>query len=140
MTARVDLSRTLSRLALFADLDEDGLQALRDAGEERWFDEGEWIQRRDQEGAGLSVILEGEVSVVIDDEERAVLRPGGFFGEISALLGESTSAAIVARTPVHCLLLGADRLDELLLAHPNVMLRLLKAEARRLRSANEWRA
>lgn len=140
MTANAELSRTLARLALFADLDEGGLEGLLRVSEERRFDEGEWILRQDEQGAGLHVVLHGEAAVVVDGEERAVLRAGSFFGEVSALLREPASAAIVARTPIQCLVFPADELEELLLAHPIVMLRLLGAEARRLRSANQWRA
>lgn len=129
---------SLARLALFADLDRAELATLADMAEQT-FPEGDWIVRRGQEDVSLYVIVEGEASVLREGEELAVLPRGGFFGEISALLAESAVADIVARSDVRCLVIRAVDLDSFLLAHPSVMLRILRAEARRLKTADESR-
>jgi cGMP-dependent protein kinase len=87
----------------------------------------------------LHVIVDGEVAVVIDDEQVGVLSRGSFFGEISTLLEEPASADVIARTPLRCLALKRDALEELLLEHPRVTLAMLRAEARRLRSRDDSR-
>ena len=73
----------------------------------RWrsvsFGEGEWVVRRGDTDVGLYVIVDGEVGVVLDGHELAVLKKGSFFGEISALLGEPAVADVVARSPLRCL-------------------------------------
>ena len=85
------------------------------------------------------VIVEGEVAVVIDDEDRRVLSKGSFFGEVSVLLEEPASASIVTRTPVSCLVVPGSEVRAFLIGHPLVTYRILKAEARRLKTASEWR-
>jgi CRP-like cAMP-binding protein len=140
MAADAGLVEGLALVALFADLDRAQLESLAGLVEEASFREGEWIVRRGQEDVGLHVIVEGDVGVVFDDEELAVFPRGGFFGEISALLGEPAVADIVARSPVRCVVVPAGRVDGFLLAYPTVMLRMLQAEARRLKTADESRS
>lgn len=128
-----------SRLALFADLDRDELGALLTHLEEASFDEGKWIVRRGDEEVGLHIIVDGEVGVVLEDEELTTLRRGSFFGEVSALLHEPTVADVVARSPVRCLLVPHRDVERFLLESPRVMLRILQTEARRLRMTDELR-
>ena len=45
----------------------------------------------------------------------------------------------MARSPLRCLVIPAGEVEDLLLANPRVALRLLKTEARRLKTANEAR-
>ena len=47
-------------------------------------------------------------------------------------------ADIRAETLLRCLSLPGPQLEPFLLAHPPVMLRMLQAEARRLRDSNRW--
>lgn len=90
-------------------------------------------------GAGLFIVVDGEVGVVIDDEERTTLTTGSFFGEVSALLGEPATADIVVRRPLRCLVIPPQRAEEFLLSHPRVMFRMLQTEARRLRTVDPER-
>ena len=73
------------------------------------FPEGASVLERGQLDAGLHVIVEGEASVVLEDEELAVLPRGSFFGEISSLLGEPVVADVVARSPLRCLVIPTGR-------------------------------
>jgi CRP-like cAMP-binding protein len=136
----VDLQDALARLALFADFQPSDLARLLEIAQEVSFREGDRVIERGQLDVGLYVIVEGEASVVFQDVEVAVLPRGSFFGEISSLLGEAVVADIVARSPLRCLVIPAGEVESLLLAHPRVALRLLKTEARRLKTANEARA
>jgi len=129
----------LRRLGVFADLTEPELHALAGELEPRSFPEGSWVLRRGAQGVGLFVIVDGEVGVVIDDEERAKLTTGSFFGEVSVLLAEPPTADIVARTPLQCLVIPPERTEGFLLAHPRVMYRMLQTEARRLKTADPIR-
>jgi CRP-like cAMP-binding protein len=133
----VGFPEDLGQLALFADLPAAELEAIAETCEKVSFGEGEWIIRQGDELSALYMILEGEVTTVIDDEDRRVLPKGSFFGEVSVLLEEPTSASIVTRTPVTCLLVPGSEIETFLLSHPQVMYRILKAEARRLRTASE---
>ena len=76
--------------------------------------------------------------VKIDGTERARLFPGDFFGEVSILTGEAPTADIVATSAIRCAVLGEPEVETFLIQNPRVMLRMLQAEARRVRSANLW--
>jgi len=82
----IALVDSVSRLALFRDLGQSELELLLPGLEEASFGEGSWVMRRGQMDPGLYIIVDGEVSVVLEGEELAPLTAGSFFGEISALL------------------------------------------------------
>ena len=95
--------------------------------------------RRGLSGGNFYVILQGEAGIEIDGEERHRLGRGEFFGEISALTGDAPSADVVASTMLRCLVIPASQLERFLLERPQVMLRLLRMEARRLQGTLNWR-
>jgi CRP-like cAMP-binding protein len=130
----------LANLALFSGLNRGELEALTAATSEAAFDEGDWIVRRGQDDLALYMIVDGEIGVVYDGEELAVLSRGSFFGEISVLLGEPAVADILARKPTRCLLIPAAVVEDFLLRFPLVMLHMLQTEARRLKTADESRS
>jgi CRP-like cAMP-binding protein len=134
----VTVAETLGQLALFADLTPSQLQAIAHSHEEDVFAPGERVLRRGLSGGNFYVILEGEAAVEIAGEERLRLGRGDFFGEISALTGEPPTADVVAATLLRCLVIPAAQLERLLLDRPELMLRLLRMEARRLRATIEW--
>jgi len=140
VTVNLELQDALARLALFADFAPADFERLLSIAQEVSFPEGVRVVERGQLDIGLHVIVEGEVGVVFQDEELAVLPRGSFFGEISCLLGEPVVADIVARSPLRCLVIPPQEVDTLLLQHPRVTLRMLKIEARRLKTTDEARA
>jgi CRP-like cAMP-binding protein len=129
----------LAQLALFADLPRQQVEAVAHTFDEQVFPEGQRVLRDGLSGSSFYVILEGEAAVVIDGEERSRLGRGEFFGEISALTGDSPTADVVATTMLRTLVIPTNELEAFLLERPSVMLRMLQAEARRLQSANQWR-
>jgi CRP/FNR family transcriptional regulator, cyclic AMP receptor protein len=135
-----DLVETLRRFNLFADLDRAQLEAIADPDSERSFASGERILRRGMSGSGFYVILDGEATVTLGDEQLNVLRSGDFFGEISTLLEEPLTADITATTPVRVLEIPAPKLEAFLLSYPRVMLRMLVTETRRLQEVLAWRS
>ena len=138
MAASDDLVQSLAGLALFADLREPDLEAIADPERERSFAAGERILRKGLSGAAFFVILDGEAAVEIEGLEPRMLRRGDFFGEVSTLLDCRPTADVVATTMLRCFVIPGDDLERLLLERPQVMLRLLRMEARRLQSAGEW--
>src|SRR5512132_2754117 len=135
-----DLVESLRRFNLFADLDRAQLEAIADPDNERSFGVGERILRRGLSGMSFYVILDGEASVKVNDEELNRLRPGDFFGEVSTLLGEPLTADVTAETSVRVLEIPGPKLEAFLLNYPRVMLRMLKTEARRLQEVLAWRS
>jgi CRP-like cAMP-binding protein len=133
------VAERLAQLALFADLKWPELEAVAHTFEEEVFGEGQRVIRQGISGSAFYVVLDGEASVLVDDTERARLGRGDFFGEISALTGEVPTADVRAESVLRCLMLPGSQVESFLLEHPMVMLRMLHAEARRVRDANRWR-
>jgi CRP/FNR family transcriptional regulator, cyclic AMP receptor protein len=133
-----DVVESLAQLTLFADLSQPRLEEVAHTVGEELFPEGQRVLRQGMSGGGLFIILEGEAEVVIDGDPRARLGRGDFFGEIAALTGDAPTADVVAATMLRCATVPGPELEAFLLDHPTVMFRMLKAEARRLRAANEW--
>ena len=134
---QTELVDSLGRLGIFRDLSTEELRAVASSLETVTFREGERIMRKGQENASLYVIVDGEAGVSIDDEDRGLLVRGSFFGEISALLGEPATADIVTRSPLRCLVVPAENLEQFLVANPRIMFRVLQVEARRLQRSDD---
>ena len=115
----VDFLEDLGRLALFADLPGDELEAIARSCDEA-------APSRRASGSSARAIPSrpstssstARSSVVIDDEDRRVLSKGVFFGEVSVLLDEPASASIITRTPLRCLVVPGAEVEAFLLAHP----------------------
>jgi CRP-like cAMP-binding protein len=135
----VDIAESLGQLALFADLTPSQLEAIAHTHDEDVFAAGERVLRRGLSGGNFYVILEGEAKVEFEGEERNRLGRGEFFGEISALTGEPPAADVIAATTLRCLVIPAAQLEQLLLDRPQLMLRMLRMEARRLQGTVNWR-
>jgi CRP-like cAMP-binding protein len=140
MADRQELIDTIAGFALFADLNSAQLEGIIHIFEERMFAQDERVMRQGLSGSGFHIIIDGEAAVMIDGTERARLARGDFFGEVSILLGEPSTADVVATRPLRCLVLAGPRVEPFLVSHPRVMFRMLQAQARRLRAANRWRS
>jgi CRP-like cAMP-binding protein len=132
------VAERLGQLALFADLKWAELEAVAHAFDEEVFAPGQRVLRQGLSGSAFYVVLDGEALVTIDGVERRRLGRGDFFGEISALTGDPPSADVRAETVLRCLTVPGSQLEGFLLARPSVTVRLLQAEARRLRDADRW--
>ena len=128
----------LAQLTLFADLRWPELEAVAHTFEEEVFGPGTRVLRQEISGGAFYVIVEGEAAVIVDGQERARLGRGDFFGEITALTGGVPVADVRAETLLRCLALAGPQLEVFLLEHPTVMLRMLQAEARRLRDSTRF--
>jgi CRP-like cAMP-binding protein len=138
MDVQQEVVDILAGFALFADLSTPELESLVLTFEEVWFNEGERVVRQGMTGSGFYVILDGTASIRVDGVDRSVLRPGDFFGEISALLGEPPVADIVAQRSLRCLVLPVTAFEPFLETHPKVLYRLLQGEARKVRNTTRW--
>ena len=140
MDVQQEVVDILASFALFADLSTPELESLALTFEEAWFNEGDKVVRQGMTGSGFHVILDGTASIRVDGVDRATLRPGDFFGEISALLGEPPVSDIVAQRALRCLILPAAAMETFLESHPKVMYRLLQGEARKVRNTTRWQS
>ena len=128
----------LSQLALFADLRWAEVESVAHMFEEEAFAAGQRVLRQGLSGSAFYIILEGDAIVVVDGRNRRRLGRGDFFGEISALTGEPPSAVLRAATLLRWLVIPGPQLQPVLLQRPAVTLRMLKAEALRLRDSHLW--
>jgi len=133
-----ELADTIAGFALFADLSTPQREHVVDVFGEQWFADEEKILRQGLSGSGLYIILDGSAAIRIDGVDRATLRAGDYFGEISCLLGEAPTADIVAIGPLRCLVLAVSQVESFLKANPTVMYRLLQGEARKVRTTTKW--
>src|SRR3972149_4564474 len=79
MAGKEELIDELSDLALFADLARPELAGVAHTLEEEWYADGQRILREGFSGTGFYILLEGEVAVRIEGQERA-RRPRGRTG------------------------------------------------------------
>ena len=138
MEVRQDVVDILSRFALFADLSTPELENIVQTFGEVYFAEGERVVRQGLTATGFYIIVEGGAIISVGGKERASLRPGDFFGEISCLLGEPPTADVIAKQALRCLVLAPAAVEEFLVANPHVMYRVLQGEARKLRTTTRW--
>jgi CRP-like cAMP-binding protein len=134
-----DIVESLARLALFADLSRTQLESIAHRFDEAVFAEGERVLRRGLTGGALYVIIEGEAIVRFEGQELTRFGPGEFFGEIGVLLDETPVADVEAATLLRCLEIPGADVEPFLVQFPPVMFRMLRAEARRLRTTTEWK-
>ena len=135
-----EIVERLARITLFSDLSSPQLQGVAHMFEEEMFPSGQRILRQGFTGSNLFVILDGEACIVVDGTELARLGRGEFFGEVSALLGEPPTADVLAASALRCLVIPGPEVKGFLVAHHQVMYRMLQAEARRLLFTLQWRA
>lgn len=93
-----------------------------------------------QPGDDMYIVVTGEVEIrhQVGDGERvlAVLAAGEFFGEMAILNARPRSATAVVRTAARLLVIDGTTFEAMLRARPEIALRMIKALATRLDSAN----
>lgn len=137
MLSELDIFRGLSAAEL--KLIEPEVQAFR-------FEKGEVIVRAGSRARLFYVVAKGSVSITLplpgERKKRiASIGPGLTFGEMALLDGGLRSANVVADETVVAYGLSVERVRELSVAHPNILISILGNMARyfseRLRRANE---
>ncbi len=107
----------------------------------RDFAAGSVLFEEGQPGDYMYVVQTGEVEIRrrVGDSDRvlAVLPAGEFFGEMAILNGRPRSATAVVRSPSRLLVIEGKTFEAMLRARPEIALRIIKALATRLESANQ---
>lgn len=104
----------------------------------RRLDQGEWLFREGDEGHELYVVLRGAVRLSRGGQELKLVQAGDYFGEMSMLLDAPRSAgAEAAESDTRLIAVSAANFDLLLREHPELVRRMLKEMAERLRVTNE---
>jgi len=107
----------------------------------RDFAAGSVLFEEGQPGEYMYVVQTGEVEIrrQVGETERvlAILPPGEFFGEMAILNGRPRSATAVCKTAARLLVIEGKTFEAMMRARPEIALRIIKALATRLESANQ---
>ena len=122
----------LEGIPLFADLSKKQRERVA-----RWADEvdvpaGYHLLVEGRFPHEFFVVLEGTVDVRKGDDHLAELGRGAFLGEIALLEDDRRTATVVARTPVHAMVMGPREFDEMRLEMPAVADKLEQTAKERL--------
>ncbi len=131
---------SLRQVSLFSRMSLERLHAIERITQESEYVRGEVLMREGEPGDDLFCLVEGEVEVLRgagtpDEQTLNRLGPGAYLGEMAVLDGAPRSATVVAATPVRVLVLGGDRLRELVQDMPELAFDLLRVMVERVRNA-----
>ncbi len=134
-------AEALAKIALFANLNADGVKRLANVATERSFDAGADIVKEGEGGIAMFVIVSGDVEAVKKDNGNEVhlgdMGAGSYFGEMALFENFPRIATIRAKSDVTCLALTEWEVQAELLSSPEIAVAMLKAFARRIRSLDE---
>lgn len=135
-------TQTLSGIALLKALPPSERQALEHRCRWRSFDEDEQVIDRETQSQDVFFVISGVARVVnFSAGGREVsfddIGAGGLFGELAALDSRPRSASVVAKTPMLTASIPAATFRELLIAHPEVAMALLRRLAEVVRESTD---
>ncbi len=104
----------------------------------RRLEAGQWLFREGDSGSEMFVVLRGSLLLVRGGLELKRVRPGDYFGEMSMLLNAHRSAGASAAEPdTQVIAISSANFDTLLRENPELVRRMLKEMAERVRAMNE---
>lgn len=135
----------LKQIPIFGELTLQDMKDLYRLCQDVSFAPGTTIIEQGVKGRGLTIILDGQVNVVLvqngQTTQLAQMGPGKYVGEISLVDDVPTSARVVAHTPVRALFLPRERFDHFLYSREAAAMRIYRLFTRtlaeRLRAANQ---
>ncbi len=98
---------------------------------------GTVLTRAGEPGDEFFLIIDGSARVDVSAEQRVLMGPGKFFGEMSLLDGGPRSATVIADTPIRLLVIRRQNFSELLEDVPGLIQSLLVTLSKRVRQAEE---
>ena len=136
------MEEVLSRVPLFAALDDEASSALQASLVRKDLVRGDVVFREGEPGDALFVVIDGKVKLARtapDGRENllAVMGPADMFGELSLFDPGPRTATASAVTDTTVVSLSHGALEPWLRGRPEVSQQLLAALARRLRRTNE---
>jgi CRP-like cAMP-binding protein len=99
----------LKALPLFSGLNGRDREFLATNMDEASFAAGTTLIRQGESNHTFFVLTEGEVDVMVSGERRRTMRRGDFFGEISMDKRLLATASVIAKTPVHALVMSHEQ-------------------------------
>ncbi len=142
MLSKAEVSNLLTKIPLFASLEDAGRAAVVDVLRETSFDDCQVIFARGDSGSELFIVAKGRVRLsVLTSEGRELsfthAEAPSVFGELSVFDGRPRSADATAVGKVLALSLSKPALERLLASTPAVSQAAIRFLARRVRDADE---
>ncbi|MBI5374373.1 MAG: Crp/Fnr family transcriptional regulator [Candidatus Schekmanbacteria bacterium] len=132
----------LKNVPIFSGISDKEIGLVTSILRKRSFPKSSVVIHKGDEGEALYIILSGKVKVtLISDAGKeiilAILREGNFFGEMSLLNNEPTSANVVTAEDSVFLTIYRDDFNYILRKDPGIALNLLKHMSLRLKIADK---
>jgi small-conductance mechanosensitive channel len=139
---QADRERLLADVDIFAGLTDAQRSLIASRARKQTFTNGERIVREAAAGESMYLVTEGEAVVLLEasGHQVAVIKPGGYFGEMSLLTGEPRTATVAARGEVTVLELDADVFRQLGEINPQAVEQIGLAAATRRVELDQARA
>jgi CRP-like cAMP-binding protein len=128
----------LRQIPLFESFDGRLLKSIVRKLEEVKFQAGDPVFRQGDPADKFYIIERGKVGVIIDEEPRATLGTGEYFGEIALLLNTPRTATMIAIQPLELLQLRAHDFNELLQDSSAMRQALERISSRRMLANGRW--
>jgi CRP-like cAMP-binding protein len=129
-----DRSSALLGAPVFEGMSRAEIAAALSQFDEVRYPSGRRIVLEGLQGREFFLIVVGAAEVLVDGRHVAKLGPGDYFGEIAVLGDGMRSATVRAETPLLCLVLPNDKLEALILGHPQLGINLIRSVIGRLRA------
>lgn len=128
--------KQLTKLSLFAGLPETVLSAISSVLVLRHYPAGKSIFKLGDAGDALVLVDSGDVRLESELEALRFVRPGGYYGEMALMTGQSRTVHAYADTDCNLWLLYKSDYDELLARYPTLGTTLSHAVSTQLNSQN----
>lgn len=101
---------------------------------------GVFIFHENDHGAEMYIVLKGSVEIFMESNGHKIklieVTPGGFFGEMSLLEGQSRTASAFTTSDSVLLIVTKNNFDDVMSKAPQVALRIMKGLSSRIRELN----
>jgi len=124
----------LRAVRLFRNCNHKQLERVAEIVDEAEVEAGRQLCRQGEQGHEAFVVISGEASVTIDGEEVGTAGPGTLVGQVSLIDHGTRTATVTAKTPMHLLVVPAQRFTQLLDEVPGLPLAIMRDLAAMLRS------
>jgi HEAT repeat protein len=125
----------LRRVPLFTDLSPADLKQVAGIASEQFFTNGDVIAEQGEPGEEMYIIVAGEVSVQMEEAEKARRKPGDVVGEMAIISQEPRIASLIAVGDVRTLCISRQQFEGLLRERPETSLAVMRVLCQRLKEA-----
>ncbi|HTM47043.1 MAG TPA: patatin-like phospholipase family protein [Bryobacteraceae bacterium] len=135
------LQDILSTIPIFSFLGRNEIAAVESLFIESTHQKGEYLCREGEEGETFHIVLDGELEVVVGQDESArvlsILKKGDFFGEMVLLQGGKRTASVIVSRRARIVTLDRSSFNSLFLKNPKALEYFTRVLCKRVANANK---